>query len=352
VGIASLRLERQFLTQPAEAAVDVARRVCGLHAQVLSSADLQLWNRVRGHRPGDLDRALWEERSLVKTWLMRGTLHIVPAEDLPIYVAALDNRGEYSASWLRYFGTTATDMEGLLAAVADALDGACLTRAELTAAVEPKVGKSLAQRLSSGWGEFLKPAARRGVLCFGPNRGQNVTFARPDRWIGAWRELGRDEARTDLLRRFLTAYAPATQNDFERWLGSVRRIHEPWTELTDDVLEVEPRRFALRADADREVARPRGVKLLPAFDAYVLFPHSDRPVAEPFLDRVYRKQGWISQTILERGRVVGTWTHEKKRGRLEVALAPFEPLATRTRAAVEEEAKSLAAYLGSELALV
>ena len=121
----ALRLERHSLAQraPAGSMVEVAGRMCGLHAQVLSAADLQLWARVEGHRRGDLERALWEERSLVKTWLMRGTLHLVPAADLPVYVGALHNRGEWQRAWMTAFGATEKQMERLIDAIADALDG-------------------------------------------------------------------------------------------------------------------------------------------------------------------------------------------------------------------------------------
>ena len=344
----ALRLERHALARraPAGALVEVAGRMCGLHAQVLSAADLQLWARVERHARGDLERALWEERSLVKTWLMRGTLHLVPARDLPVYVGALHNRGEWGNAWLRAFGATAVQMERLIDAIAGALDGACLTRDELIAAVTPRVGKAFAAQMRSGWGTFLKPAARRGLLCFGPSRGQNVTFVRADQWLGLRFELGREEAREELLRRFLSAFAPASRVDFQRWLGSSRMPSQAWDALADELVEVEPKRFALAVDASAPAARPAGVRLLPAFDPYVLHPQSDRPVPPEFMPRVSRTAGWISATIIERGRVVGTWSHVVKSRRLELGVEPFAPLSSTTSAAVAREARSLARYLG------
>lgn len=91
----------------------------------------------------------------------------------------------------------------MIAAIAEVLAGVCLTREELVAAARPRAGNALAECLRSGWGEFLKPAARQGVLCFGPSCGQHVTFTRPASWLADWRDVGRDEARTELLRRFL-----------------------------------------------------------------------------------------------------------------------------------------------------
>jgi hypothetical protein len=345
------RLERHHLKRPAVAGslVDVARRLGGLHAQVMSSAGLQLRARVQGHAPEDLPRALWEERTVVKTWLMRGTLHVVPADELALFTGALDNRGQYADAWLRAFDVTAKQMEQLIEAIAGSLDGECLTREELGVRVEPRVGRSLAKRLQSGWGEFLKPAARRGVLCFGPSRAQNVTFVRPDQWVKAKAPLGREEARTELLRRFLGSYGPATREDYQRWLGSQRTVPEAWAGLADEVVEVTPKRFALAADERALRARPSGVRLLPGFDPFVLFPHSERPVPEEYFERVYRKAAWISATVVERGRVIATWTHAKRGRNVELEIVPFEQLADRARAAVEREARSVARHLGGDL---
>jgi hypothetical protein len=347
------RLQRQHLKQPAPAGahVEVARRLCGLHAQVLSSADLQLRARVRGHEAGDLARALWEDRTLVKTWLMRGTLHLAPADELALFTGALDNRGEYTGAWLRWFGVTAKQMEALIDAIGNSLDGACLTREELIASIEPRLGKSVAKRLRSGWGSFLKPAAWRGVLCFGPSRGQNVTFVRADQWAGARHTLSREEARTELLRRFLAAYGPATRDDFKHWLGMSQSVKEAWAALADDLVEVEPKLYALADDAEALRARASGVRLLPGFDPYVLFPRSGRPVPQEHLARVYRNQGWISATVVERGRVVGVWTSAKRGRRLELTVEPFERLSDRTRTEVAREARSVARHVGGDLEL-
>jgi hypothetical protein len=67
----------------------VVREICGLHAQVMSSAELTLWARVEDLEPGAVQEALWERRTLAKTWAMRGTLHLLPAEELPLWVGAL-----------------------------------------------------------------------------------------------------------------------------------------------------------------------------------------------------------------------------------------------------------------------
>jgi hypothetical protein len=244
-------------------------------------------------------------------------------------------------------------MERLIDAIANALDDACLTREELAAAVRKKVGASTAKRLGSGWGEFLKPAARRGVLCSGPPRGQSVTFVRPDQWLAAWSEPPeREQARAELIRRFLRVYGPASKNDFARWLGSARAVREPWEIVGDEIAEVEPSVFVLAADA-ATLRRPRkgGVQLLPGFDPYLLFPYSARPVEPEHKDRVYRQAGWISATVIHDGRAVATWDSRRRGGAVELTVRPFAGLARKTRDAVDAEARRLARYLGGELNL-
>src|SRR5918911_2472954 len=88
------RLGRQHLAEraPRKDMLGVAADVCGLHAQVTSSADLTLWARVDGHRRDDLADALWKKRTLVKTWAMRGTLHMFPAKVFPTWLAAQRTR--------------------------------------------------------------------------------------------------------------------------------------------------------------------------------------------------------------------------------------------------------------------
>lgn len=174
-------LGRRAAGTPAE----VAGRLAGLHAQLMSSAELTALVRLDALAPGAVAGALWERRELVKTWAMRGTLHLLPAADFGLWQAAQRTRGHYlKPAWYRGFGVTPEELEALLDAVAAALDGRALTRAELAAEVAERTGSAhLGEKLRDGFGPLLKPAAFRGLLCFGPNRGREVTFVRPDQWL-------------------------------------------------------------------------------------------------------------------------------------------------------------------------
>jgi Winged helix DNA-binding domain len=359
------RIGRQHLAARAAraAALEVVGAIAGLHAQLAASAELTLWARVADLERGAVERALWEDRRLVKTWAMRGTLHLLPAEELPVWVAAqgMLKPRHHTGAWQRYYDLTREQAEAMLAAIPAALDGRQLTREELAAEVASLTGiAGLDRKLRSGFGELLKPAAFRGELCFAPSDGQAVRFARPDQWLGPQRVVDTDEAARVVARRYLAAYGPATREAFGRWFGSPSpAVAGRWLQaLGDEVatvaVEGEPG-LMLAADVDALAgAVPAGtVRLLPAFDQYVVAAPRDRdPVlAAADRSRMYRPQGWLSPVVLVDGRMAGVWKHERTGGRVTVEVTPFGRPAAAERRAVEAEAAALAAFLGGALEL-
>src|SRR5262245_14504358 len=164
---AAWRVRRHHLGRraPAGSLLAVASRLCGLHAQVLSSAELTVWARVEKLDREAVQRALWEERTLVKTWAMRGTLHLLPAAELPMWHGGLGTSRRYHRpiAWKRHFGITMEDLERLSDAIAAAVDGRLLTREALMKRVT-RVVKLKSAALASSWGTLFKPAAFSGRL--------------------------------------------------------------------------------------------------------------------------------------------------------------------------------------------
>jgi hypothetical protein len=346
---------------PPEAMLDVVAELGGLHAQLMSSAELTLWARVEALEQDAVRRALWDERSLVKTWAMRGTLHLLPSAEYPLWQAALSKYRHYlKPSWLRYFGVTGDELERLLAAVAEALDGRTLTREELSVRVGELTGSAeLGEKLRESWGAMLKPAAFRGQLCFAPSRGQNVRFTRPDRWLRDGSPVKPDDALVEITRRFLAANGPATREDYARWWAMTpARAMKLIAGLGEEVAQVEvegTRAWMLAEHAQQaaSAARARSVRLLPAFDQYVVAAsrHARNLLPGPFEDRVYRPQGWLSPVLLVDGRMDGIWRHERRGRRIEVRLEPFVEVPAWARSAAEDEADRLARFLGGSLEL-
>ena len=324
----------------------------GIQAQVASAAELAVGVRARTPRPGAVDRALWRDRTLVRTWAMRGTLHLLPAAEAPAYVAALSTVQPWrQKAWEKYFGVTAKEVERINAAIGEALDGRVLTREELGAEVvrRAKAAKHAA-RLSSGWAELLKPAAFQGLLCQGPPDGGRVTFTRPDTWISDWRAVSPDEGGAHVVRAYLRAHGPATITDFGSWFARLRPNQvRPWFErVADELVEVtvdgSP---ALALATDLAVLRRSSpttvVRLLPGFDQYVLAaPRNAEAILPKALKaKVSRTAGWISPVVIVGGRVVGVWELDRDAGRVDVELAERVP-----KAALEAEVAHIAKATG------
>src|SRR5690348_6215739 len=198
------RLTRQRLLKPAPAAqlVETVRAVGGIQAQILSAAELAIGARVADITRQDVQTALWEQHALVKTYGPRGTLHLLPADDLPLWMAALQSAEALSGPpWYQHAGLEPSQADDLLDAIGGALDGRCLTRKELADAVTSQVGEWARERLLSAWGELLAPAALAGKLCFGPGTGRQVGFVRADQWIGHWEPHDPRQALVELCRR-------------------------------------------------------------------------------------------------------------------------------------------------------
>ena len=343
-------LDRQ---EPAGSLVSVAQAVCGVHAQLAASAELALWARVESLRRDEVREALEQERSLVKTWAMRGTLHLLAAEDLALYVAVLGPRwDDPGGAWLRGFGVTKEQYDAMLGSVPRALGARPRTREQLADRLAELAGPEIRERVLEGWGSLLKPSARRGDLCFGPNRGRNVTFVRPDRWLRGLRRVDGEEARREVVRRFLSTYGPATADDLGRWLGF--RGAEPkrmLRALEDELVEVEVaggRASLLAADLDalKSASAPKSVRLLPAFDPYVVgFRPRALLVDAAHEPRIFRPQAWFSPVVLVDGRAAGIWERERRGSRLEVRIEPFAGLSAATRRAIAEEADRLGEFL-------
>jgi hypothetical protein len=364
---AAWRVRRHHLDQraPAGSMLAVAGRLCGLHAQVMSSAELTAWARVEDLDRGAVQRALWEDRTLVKTWAMRGTLHLLPAAELPLWHAGLSTSPRYlrPALWQKYFGITIEQLDRLTELIADALDGRVMTREELAREVARLSGSAAlgAQLAQGSWGTILKPAAFTGRLCFAPSLGQRVRFTRPDTWLAAALQPADPQtAASAVARRFLAAYGPATHQDLARWWngGGISTARQWIASLGDEVTPVDldgARAWILTTDTReiRELAPVRSVRLLPGFDQFVVGAswHARHLLPGDMRGRVYRPQGWISPVLLVNGFMRGTWRHEVRGSRLEIVVEPFVSLPAWVRRAAAQEAERLTAFLGGKLSL-
>lgn len=360
-GVLAWRLQRQFLDPVGSAStVEVVNRLCGVHAQVSSAAELAVGVRQTDPHMGVLREAL-ENRALLKTWAMRGTLHALTVERAVAFLSLLAAARTWErGAWQRAF-LSAAQLAALTEAVWAALDGRVLSREELVTEVAERTSDpALVEQLRSGWGAALKPLAWQGLLCHGPARGNRVTFTRPDTWLPNWPGLADPEqAGREAIHAYLAAYGPATPEAFDQWLTrgtSKKGALRGWFAALDDELvtvEVEGQQaYARAADVD-ELASSRPsevVRLLPGFDQYVLGPGTNDTRVIPARRRalVSKAAGWISPVVVVGGRVAGTWETTSDH---VLAVLLFPEAGRVAREPLEVEAARLGAVLGTNLSL-
>lgn len=355
----AFRLDRHFLSETAtpQRLQDVVEGTCSMQAQVMSAAQLALQARQQAITATTIERALWQDRKLVKVWCMRGTLHLLSARELPLYVAALKpSRLRFEQTWMARHDVNEHAIEAMADAIVAALNNGPLTRRQLSDALLPRLQKQAPQvqrLIEHGWGGLGKYPCLRGDICLGPNRGQETTFIRRDNWLGTWEDIPHETAVPSLLRRYLQAYGPATVQDFAFWAGMpVKEARHAWLGLGDEIRAVslaESTAGILERDLPdllhAELA-DESVHLLPNFDVYLL-GHRNKVhlVDDANYKRIFRAAGWISPVLLIDGRIAGVWSQQKKGKRLLIQLEPFGKLTRRQRRAFESSAANLAVFL-------
>jgi hypothetical protein len=338
------RLARHALLapRPKEELVEVVRDVCGIHAQVMPAAELSIGIRTIGVTRQDVQAELWQRRRLVKAHGPRGTVHLFPADELSLWIAALRaNPQPNEARRLAEMGLEMEQVEVIVAAIGEALDGRRLTREELGQEVARRVGSWATDAVSPAFGGkwprwlmALGAAANRGLLCFGPNEGQRVTFVRPDQWLGhSLVELDGTEALLEVLRRYLSTYGPVTHHEFARWFamppGRALALTRQLAGELEEV-DVEGHRAWLPGAGATDAYPPvEGVvRLLPHFDCYLIGCHPrDRLVPATWAKRVLTR-GSIGNLplVLVDGVVAGLWQQQRRGQRLEIRVEVFQPL--------------------------
>ncbi len=324
--------------------------VTAVQAQDNQASRLGIRARTTGVTEADVVSAIGEQRSVVRTWLMRGTIHLVDAADLRWLVALIGPAvtRKYRTRW-RAIGLADDLLDRTLDVLPQILHGAALTRHELRAALhEHGIDVDTGDPQAST--HAVLHACCAGLVCRGPDRGRDSTFVLTDDWVPAADGPRGDAALAELARRYFRAFAPATAADFATWSGlpgatAVGLVRDELTEV--DVYGRAGYRLRSADGLHAAVAAAGEVRLLPAFDNYLLgYRDRDAIVREPDYGRIFLG-GMIRPSVLVGGRVAGHWALERARRRVGVTL--FEPLGRATRRAVEREVADVARFVGLDL---
>jgi Winged helix DNA-binding domain len=360
--VVARRLARSHLPGRSSARdlVEAVRDTCGVHAQRMSAAELSIAARVTGVSQSDVRSELWERRRLVKTWTLRGTLHIHPADELGLWTAA---RRAVEGSWHEDYGIEPARAQSVIEAIGDALDRRRLTRQQLAAEVAGRVGGKIEEKLASGWAHYLDHAAAAGLLCHGPPQGSRVTFVRPTDWLDEYEEVEPQDALAEVARRYLSAYGPATHREFAQWFGGrdlrparARRLFET---ISDDLAEVDvagKRAWLLSADDGEPAANAdHWVRLLPEYDCFLMgFREREHLLPDAARSRLrshgrgrYEGPGAIAWLAAD-GEIAGLWHRGRRGKRVEIRVEPFTRLTADQRELLDGEVSRIGEFLALE----
>src|SRR3989442_2106133 len=247
--VSAFRLHRHHLEHraPSSRLSTIVGDVCGVEREVTAMARIGLWARLRQLTVDDVERALLQKRTIVKTWSMRGALHLLASNDLLLFLGGLmPTRLPREQRWIQAAGLKE---EETTAMILDGLKDGPLTRGQLVHYLAKRLGTKTKDWMDGGWGretggsdtswQLVRPAVMRGLVCFGPSNGQEITFTRVDRWRRDPRSMPpEEEAEEGLVRRHLRSFGPADAKDLWSWSGVyVRRIRMILDRLRDELVE-------------------------------------------------------------------------------------------------------------------
>ncbi len=369
--VAAFRLSRHHLMEraPVKDLVPVVGDMAGAQAQLLSAAQLSLWSRIRNLQIAHIEDAM-NKRALVKAGCMRQTLFLVPSKDLAVFVRGAARRAEKEIRWTLRKGVPNRVVDAAIEATLDVLEEP-LTRPEIAERVSRTLGVQKQAVHGGGWGsnrkiaavpvgelifpvvDLLHLVAARGIVCYGPYRGNEPTFVRADAWIPHWKDMPREQAEDSLLRRYLSSFGPATSADFALWTGiTLGDSREIWARQQSGFATVNVEGWTaevLKEDLDKlsqTGSQQAEIRLLPYFDTFLL-GHRDRDhlVAMEYRPSVYRAQGWIAPVVLANGRAIAIWEYAREGDRLRIKVMKFGSISRGVSAGIRAEARDLGRFL-------
>ena len=332
------RLTAQLLSgPPAHDPVAVAERLLAVQAQDPRGARLAIRARTTGLSVADVDRALTEDRTLLISWLNRGTLHLVRSEDYPwLQAITTPPLGTGNARRLREEGVSPAAADRGVAVIERSLaDEGPLTRAQLRERVSAAGVRTEGQALV----HVLMLACLRGLAIRGPMVGRQHAYALVRDWLGEPQPVDRDAALAELARRYLAGHGPAGERDLAKWAGlPLRDVRAGLGAIAGELEQRGDGLLALTGrSADARLPPPR---LLGSFEPVLLGWASREPLIDA--DEAIVVTGGIFRPFaLVDGRAAAVWTLRDG----EVAIEPFGRLARADARALEDEAVDVVRFL-------
>ncbi|MFN2582066.1 MAG: winged helix DNA-binding domain-containing protein [Candidatus Dormibacteria bacterium] len=355
------RMQSQRLSDEARCGGDplaVLSAVTAVQAQSFDAARASLRVRSNGLTVIAVNRALDHDRSIVWTWLMRGTLHFVSAEDVRWLLALYGPRNIARDRGRRaQVGLDDATCERALRVIRRVLAHGPLTRPQLRDGLLR--GGIDVSRHPQTLIHLVAHAAHRGVIVVLPPVGRDNRFALLDDWLGGRVGARVDDPEAELARRYFRAYAPATETDFAAWSGlpmaNVRRAMRAIGEELQESSLGAGRLFELRAPRRRARSSSPApeplVRLLPYFDTYLLgYRPRDQMIDPAYMKRVI-DGGWLRPTVCVDGWIEGAWRLRRERREALLDVDPFGELSDDVRRGIDREVTAIGMFLERPVSL-
>jgi hypothetical protein len=349
--IAKLRLINQQIAgtkykKPAE----IVEWLAGIQAQVYTSAKWAIGSRLHGITDADVEQSVTDKK-IIRTWLMRGTLHIVSAKDIRWMLSLLAPRIiAGTASRNRQLELDDATFSRSIAVITKVLKNETqLTRSEIGIALK-KAGIDVSgQRFY----HILHRASLEQIICFGPKQGNEFTFTLLDKCVPLKKLFNRDDAISEITLRYFKSRGPATLQDFTAWSG---------LSVTDARTGIETaQRHLLKENIDGEdywmpentptvkIKSPTAY-LLAGFDEYLIAYRDRSACLDPYYGKkLIIKNGIFNPAVVIDGHVVGAWKPVVKKDKVAIQTDLFTPLSKQQINSISSAGRRYSEFAGIDL---
>jgi hypothetical protein len=339
---------QQILSSQFNTPAEVVRWLGAVQAQDYMGALLAVGCRLKNAKEKDIETAI-AEKTIVRTWPMRGTLHFVAPEDAKWILQLLTPRViSRAASVHRNSGLDKKIFDKSKKIIIKALQGKKqLLRSEMYQVLEDaKINTSNTRGL-----HILGVLAQEGLICFGPRIGKQPSFVLLDDWISNHKSLAGDEAIAELTERYFTSHGPATIQDFCWWSGLTQAEAKRGLEMVKQILveeKINGQSFWMKATIPAKITTP-GIYLLPPFDEY-LVAYKDRSAALEGLHsrKVFTINGIFSPVIIINGKIAAIWKRTITKKEVIIELQAFQKFTPPQKEGIRKAAKKYSRFIGLE----
>jgi hypothetical protein len=295
-----------------------------IQGQDYGQAKYAIGCRMSDAKDRDIEKAITDKK-LVRTWALRGTLHVVAAADihwlLPLVTPVIITRCQPQFKRLELGDKEFTKIHHCIVQLLQ--DDRQLTRKELFEGLEQKNISTAGLR-----GVYiLYKAGWQGLICLGPLKGKQDTYTLLEEWVPDVKKITKEQALAELARRYFQSHGPATLNDFILWSGlRISEGRSGFEQIRDTLtqIEVNDQLYWMAGNGSATDKFGNNTYFLPGFDEY-LIGYKDRALMLNAADtkKVILKNGIFKPVIIKNGKITGTWNRVIHKNKLTIATALF-----------------------------